>query len=187
MKGVPMYRHPKNWADRAIYRNRLIALPTYYVGKCVIDDGPDAVESYVKATVETTMADAALARVQHLLWDYTRGRSVLTNGGGPGSADYIELHMGKYDGPLAVGDSWRWIVNIGWDEVSEVESPDYFIRLTFGAHISSSRGDEEHLWPYEYTPFGTNPTLGDVFAVCEKIGKYCDRLDLPPVEIGYTV
>ena len=188
MTTVRMYRHPENWASLPIYAARLMALPTYYVGQCVIEDGPDAVEGFIKATVETSMADAALDRIRSFLWDHTRGRAITTCGGGPGSADYIELHMGKYNGGDARFDeSWRWIVNIGWDEVSAEESDDYFIRVTYGALIVDKDGNEEHLWQYETIDYGTDPELTDVMAVCEAVGEYVKDHNIPAVESTYTV
>jgi hypothetical protein len=158
--------------SRQLYADRITSLSRSFVGQRIIDEGPESVHKWALSSIETTFANLTLQRVVDLLFVHGITNARREPGVSPGMHDYLVI-----DCALVADDpTRRWVINLGWDEVMvPQESPEYFIRVTFGAgteELDSCNPDYNCEWVH--VPLTLNATNDDIVNVCEAIVKYID-------------
>jgi hypothetical protein len=170
---------------RLVYQRRVAAMPRYYVGQRTVDDGSDAVDDFARAQLETLFADAALARVVHLLWSHGISNATMDPGSSPGDWDSIRIQCGSNDSPMPgeVLGSTRWVVYVYWAQGVLAEGTFNPRDVAVQAWTESDRGDEDSHLAHVLVPFGLNPTNDDVMDVCEAIVSYIYDNAIPLSEV----
>lgn len=167
--------------SRQLYRNRIANLSRSYVGQHIIDEGAESVHEWALSSLETTFANQTLERVARMLFYHGITNARTEAGASPGSHDNLIIPMAEY----RTKSGWRrHMINLGWDEVQvPEESPDYFIRVTFGAGTEELDGcNPDFDMPWVTVPLTPNATNDDILDVCEAIVKYINDYNLEMAE-----
>jgi len=160
--------------DRLVYQRRIAAMPKYYVGQQVIDDGVDAVHDFAMAQLETMWSDAALRRVQSLMWSHGIKFATMDGGDSPGSTDYIRINCGKNDPTLFTegDDEWSWVVCVYWAEGPLARDEYTPGDIAIQAWRETPDGDVDSHLAHVLFPLGLHPTDDTVLDACEAIVEY---------------